>query len=59
TANTPASSCRPLKSSNLKEFPEGGVARHTSNPRSGYAADVIRFAASDSGRLIGRNTVMR
>lgn len=53
--NTAGSPCRPLQNSNPKEFPEGGVARHPSNPRPGCATDVIRFAASDSGRLIGRN----
>src|SRR5258708_28060228 len=41
------------------EFPEGGVARHTSNPRHRYATDCIRLAALDCGRLIGRTSVMR
>lgn len=51
---------RPARvSTSIKEFLEGGVARQTSNPRHGYATDPIRFASLDSGRLIGRTSVMR
>jgi hypothetical protein len=37
----------------MEEFPDGGVARHPSNPRLDYATDHVRFAALDSGRLMG------
>jgi hypothetical protein len=43
----------------MKECLEGDVARHTSNPRPGYATDLIRLAMVSSGRLIGRTSVMR